>query len=264
VKALAEAMDEILQRLLEECKRDKDGNTMVNHLLSLQQNEPEYYTDVTIKGLMLGMMIAGTDTSAVTLEWAMSSLLNHPEALEKAKLEIDEKIGQERLIDEPDIANLPYLQNIVSETFRLYPAAPLLVPRSPTEDIKVGGYDVPRGTMVMVNAWAIHRDPELWNEPEKFKPERFNGGEGGGRGEDVHKLMPFGNGRRSCPGAGLGQKIVTLALGSLIQCFDWQKVNGEAIDMTETPGMAMRKKIPLSALCQSRPIMSKLQAHLKG
>ncbi|KAF3529278.1 hypothetical protein DY000_02036348 [Brassica cretica] len=223
-----------------------------------KQQEPEYYTDVTIKGLMLGMMIAGTDTSAVTLEWAMSCLLNHPESMEKAKHEINEKIGQDRLIDEPDLANLPYLQNIVSETFRLYPAAPLLVPRSPMEDIKVGGYDVPRGTMVMVNAWAIHRDPSLWSEPEKFKPERFNSG-----GEDVHKLMPFGNGRRSCPGAGLGQRIVTLALGSLIQCFDWEKVNGEKIDMTETPGMAMRKKEPLRALCRSRPIMNKLQAHLE-
>ncbi|KAL0698491.1 hypothetical protein Bca4012_054613 [Brassica carinata] len=241
VKAVGEAMDEILQRLLDECRADKDGNTMVNHLLSLQEQEPDYYTDVTIKGLMLvsvkesvtmGMMIAGTDTSAVTLEWAMACLLRHPESLEKARLEIEDKIGQERLIDEPDLANLPYLQNIVSETFRLYPAAPLLVPRSTTEDIKVGGYDVPRGTMVMVNAWAIHRDPILWNEPEKFKPERFND-------EDVHKLMSFGNGRRACPGAGLGQRIVTLALGSLIQCFDWKKVNGEKIDMTETSGMAM-------------------------
>ncbi|RID77217.1 hypothetical protein BRARA_A00145 [Brassica rapa] len=259
VKAVGEAMDDILQRLLDECRRDKDGNTMVNHLLTLQQQEPEYYTDVTIKGLMLGMMIAGTDTSAVTLEWAMACLLNHPESMEKAKQEIHEKIGQDRLIDEPDLANLPYLQNIVSETFRLYPAAPLLVPRSPMEDIKVGGYDVPRGTMVMVNAWAIHRDPSLWSEPEKFKPERFNSG-----GEDVHKLMPFGNGRRSCPGAGLGQRIVTLALGSLIQCFDWEKVNGEKIDMTETPGMAMRKKEPLRALCRSRPIMNKLRAHLEG
>lgn len=204
------------------------------------------------------MMIAGTETSAVTLEWAMACLLNHPDTLEKARLEIDEKIGQDRLIDEPDLPNLPYLQNIVSETFRLYPTAPLLVPRLTNEDIKVGGYDIPRGTMVMVNAWAIHRDPNLWNEPEKFKPERFNVGEGE---EDVHKLMPFGNGRRACPGAGLAQRIVTLALGSLIQCFDWEKVNGEEIDMTESAGMAMRKKKPLRVLCRSRPIMNKLQAH---
>ncbi|CAA7035874.1 unnamed protein product [Microthlaspi erraticum] len=259
VKAIGKGMDEILQRLLDDCRRDKDGNTMVNHLLSLQQEKPEYYTDVTIKGLMLGMMIAGTDTSAVTLEWAMASLLNHPEILEKAKLEIDEKIGQDRLMDEPDLADLPYLQNIVTETFRLYPAAPLLVPRSPAEDIKIGGYDVPRETMVMVNAWSMHRDPELWNEPEEFKPERFSGK---GGDEDVRKLMTFGIGRRACPGTSLGQKIVTLALGSLIQCFDWEKPNGDAIDMEETPGMTMRKKVPLRAICRSRPIMNTLKARL--
>ncbi|XP_010543252.1 PREDICTED: cytochrome P450 81F3-like [Tarenaya hassleriana] len=258
VKALGEAMDEFLQGLLDECRRDRDGNTMVNHLLSLQEHEPEYYTDVTIKGLMLGMMIAGTDTSAVTLEWAMANLLNHPQVLEKAKAEIDGKVGQDRLIDEPDIADLPYLQNVVSETFRLYPAAPLLVPRSPTEDITIGGYHVPRDTIVLVNAWAIHRDKELWAEPERFKPERFDNR--AGCEPDVHKLMPFGNGRRACPGAGLGQRIVTLVLGSLIQCFDWKNVNGERIDMTETPGMAMRKMVPLRATCRARPIMHKLLA----
>ncbi|XP_010548445.1 PREDICTED: cytochrome P450 81F3-like [Tarenaya hassleriana] len=259
VKAIGEAMDEFLQRLLDECRQDKDGNTMVSHLLSLQEQQPEYYTDIIIKGLMLGMMLAGTDTSAVTLEWAMSSLLNHPEALDRARSEIDEKIGQDHLIDEPDIDNLPYLQNVVSETFRLYPAAPLLVPRSPTENIKIGGYDVPRDTIVLVNAWTIHRDPELWTDPEKFEPERFRNRCGGGEA-DVHRIMPFGNGRRSCPGAGLGQRIVALALGSLIQCFDWEKVNGGAIDMREAPGMAMRKMVPLRALCRPRPIMGKLLA----
>ncbi|XP_010531271.1 PREDICTED: cytochrome P450 81F3-like [Tarenaya hassleriana] len=257
VKAIGEAMDEFLQRLLDECRRDKGGNTMVNHLLSLQEQQPDYYTDVTIKGLMLGMMVAGTDTSAVTLEWAMSNLLKNPEALNKARSEIDEKIGQDRLIDEPDIAELPYLQNIVSETFRLYPAAPLLVPRSPSEDMKIGGYDVPKDTIVLVNAWAIHRDPDLWSDPEKFEPERF-GSRCGGEEAEVRQLMPFGNGRRTCPGAGLGQRIVTLALGSLIQCFDWEKVKGEAIDMAETPGMAMRKAVPLRALYRPRPIMDKL------
>ncbi|VVB16120.1 unnamed protein product [Arabis nemorensis] len=256
VKALGEAMDAFLQRLLDECRRDEESNTMVSHLLSLQQDQPTYYSDVIIKGLMLAMMLAGTDTSAVTLEWAMANLLRNPEVLKKAKSEIDEKIGQERLIDEPDIVNLPYLQNIVSETFRLCPAAPLLVPRTPTEDIKVGEYDVPRGTIVLVNAWAIHRDPKLWDEPERFMPERFEDQEAA----NVNKLMVFGNGRRTCPGAALAQRMVTLALGSLIQCFEWEKVNGEEIDMTENPGMAMRKLVPLRAICHQRPIMTNLLA----
>ncbi|KAL0729189.1 hypothetical protein Bca4012_025282 [Brassica carinata] len=252
VKALGEAMDSFLQRLLDDCRRDGESNTMLSHLLSLQQEQPKYYSDVIIKGLMLSMMLAGTDTSAVTLEWAMASLLKNPEVLKKAKAEIDDKIGQEHLVDEPDIVNLPYLQNIVLETFRLCPAAPLLVPRSPSEDIKIGGYDVPCGTIVLVNSWSIHRDPKLWDEPERFMPERFEDK----AAANANKLMMFGNGRRTCPGAALGQRMVSLALGSLIQCFDWEKVNGEDIDMTENPGMAMRKLVPLRAVCHQRPIMT--------
>ncbi|KAG2332106.1 hypothetical protein Bca52824_003286 [Brassica carinata] len=186
----------------------------------------------------------------------MANLLKNPEVLKKARAEIDDKIGQERLVDEPDIVNLPYPQNIVSETFRLCPAAPLLVPRSPSEDLKTGGYDVPRGTIVLVNSWAIHRDPKLWDEPERFMPERFENK----AAENTNKLMMFGNGRRTCPGAALGQRMVSLALGSLIQCFDWKKVNGEEIDMTENPGMARRKLVPLRAVCYQRPIMISLFA----
>nr|BAA28539.1 cytochrome P450 monooxygenase [Arabidopsis thaliana] len=256
VKAIGKSMDDILQRLLDECRRDKEGNTMVNHLISLQQQQPEYYTDVIIKGLMMSMMLAGTETSAVTLEWAMANLLRNPEVLEKARSEIDEKIGKDRLIDESDIAVLPYLQNVVSETFRLFPVAPFLIPRSPTDDMKIGGYDVPRDTIVMVNAWAIHRDPEIWEEPEKFNPDRYN--DGCGSDYYVYKLMPFGNGRRTCPGAGLGQRIVTLALGTLIQCFEWENVKGEEMDMSESTGLGMRKMDPLRAMCRPRPIMSKL------
>ncbi|KAL0726186.1 hypothetical protein Bca4012_022279 [Brassica carinata] len=255
VKALGKSMDEILQRLLDDCRRDKDGNTMVTHLLSLQEQEPDYYSDVTIKGLMMAMMLAGTETSAITLEWAMTNLLKHPDVLEKARSEIDEKIGEDRLIDEPDITVLPYLQDVVSETFRLFPVAPLLVPRTPTEDMKIGGYDVPRDTIVIVNAWAIHRDPELWDDPDRFNPERFNGC---GSELYAYKLLPFGNGRRICPGAGLGRRIVTLALGSLIQCFDWETLKGEEINMTESAGLGMRKLDPLRAMCRPRPIMAKL------
>ena len=115
------------------------------------------------------MIIAGTDTVAITLEWALSNLLNHQGILKKARIEIDDKIGLDRLVDEPDIVNLPYLQNIILETLRLYPAAPLLLPHLSSEDCQVGGYDMPRGTMLVMNVWAIHRDPELWEEPERFQ-----------------------------------------------------------------------------------------------
>lgn len=199
------------------------------------------------------MILAGTDTSAGTLEWAMSNLLNHPEVLKKAKTEIDEQIGLDRLIEEQDIVKLPYLQNIMSETLRLYPVAPMLLPHLASEDCMVAGYDVPRGAILLVNVWAIHRDPDMWEEPEKFKPERFEK-----EGEDK-KLMSFGIGRRACPGSGLAQRLVTLALGSLVQCFEWERVGEGYVDMKETEkGTIMRKATPLEAMCRTRPIVHKI------
>ncbi|TQE12148.1 hypothetical protein C1H46_002218 [Malus baccata] len=254
VKALTKRVDEFLQDLIDEHRsKGRNGSSMIDHLLSLQESQPEYYTDQIIKGLIMVMLFAGTDTSAVTLEWAMSNLLNHPRVLQKAKSELDAKVGKENLVDEPDISKLPYLQSIISETLRLCPAAPLLLPHFTSDDCIIGGFDVPRDTMVLVNAWAVHRDPELWDEPESFKPERFESGE-----DFSHKLMPFGMGRRACPGAGLAQRVVGLTLGSLIQCFDWNRVGEEMVDMTEGKGTTAPKAIPLEAMCKARPIVSKV------
>ncbi|KAL1200843.1 Cytochrome P450 81D11 [Cardamine amara subsp. amara] len=254
VKELAGRVDEFLQSLVNEKRvKQEKGNTMIDHLLSLQETQPDYYTDVIIKGIILVMILAGTDTSAGTLEWAIANLLNHPEVLQKAKTEIDAQVGLDRLIEEQDIVKLPYLQNIVSETLRLYPVAPMLLPHLASEDCKVAGYDVPRGTMLLVNVWAIHRDSKMWEESEKFKPERFEK-----KGEDK-KLMPFGIGRRSCPGSGLAQRLVTLVLGSLVQCFEWKRVGEEYVDMKESEkGTTMRIATPLQAMCKARPIVHKI------
>ncbi|CAI0406223.1 unnamed protein product [Linum tenue] len=256
VAELAGRMDSFLQKLIEEhrSKTEKldSANTMLDHLLKLQESEPEYYSDQIIKGLVLVMLLAGTDTSAVTLEWAMSNLLNHPSLLVKAREELDRQIGEERLVDEPDISNLAYLQNIISETLRLYPAAPLLVPHASSEDCVVGEYHLPRGTMLLVNAWAIHRDPNLWDDPLSFRPERYENG-----GKESYKLIPFGLGRRSCPGAGLAQRVVGFTLGTLIQCFEWERSSEEEVDMNEGKGITMPKEKPLEAICISRPIVNK-------
>ncbi|KAF5961081.1 hypothetical protein HYC85_002290 [Camellia sinensis] len=229
---------------------DKRKNTVIDHLLSLQESHPEYYTDEIIKGLIAVMILAGTDTSAVTMEWAMSLLVNHPEVLKKARAEIDTHVGQDRLIDEHDLSKLHYLQAIISETFRLFPAAPLLVPHISSDDCIIGGFNVPRGTLLLVNAWAIHRDPKVWDDPTNFKPERFECGEVEG-----HKLIPFGMGRRACLGAGLAQRVVGLALGSLIQCFEWERVTEEAVDLKEGKGLTMPKAEPLEVMCKARDII---------
>ncbi|KAI3451969.1 hypothetical protein Pfo_008634 [Paulownia fortunei] len=250
--ALGKKLDDFYQGLLEEHRQEK-RNTMIGHLLSLQESEPEFYTDQTIKGFMTNMIIAGTDTSVATIEWAMSLLLNHPDVLQKAKLELDSQVGHQRLLEEQDLPNLHYLRNIIFETFRMFPPGPLGVPRESSADCKVGGYDVPRGTILLVNSWAIHRDPEVWDEPTSFKPERFEG-----REVETQTLMPFGMGRRTCPGAGLGQRMVGLALGSLIQCFEWERVVLEEVDLAEGVGLTMPKLKPLEAMCRPREIMLKV------
>ncbi|KAK6151240.1 hypothetical protein DH2020_016172 [Rehmannia glutinosa] len=248
---LSGKMDAFLQRLIDEQRRNKGKtNTMIDHMLSLQESEPEYYTDVTIKGIILVMLLAGTDTSAVTIEWAMSALLNHPEKLQKAKIEIDNLVGNDRLVNESDLTKLSYLQNIISEIFRLFPAAPLLVPHEASSDCTLGGYDIPRGTILIVNAWAIHRDPKIWDDPTSFNPERFEVGEVG-----PTKLIPFGMGRRSCPGMGLAHRVVGLTLGSLIQCFEWKRVGEGLVDLAEGKGVSMPKVVPLEAMCKARDVL---------
>ncbi|KAL2499625.1 Cytochrome [Abeliophyllum distichum] len=247
---LSKNMDAFLQGLIDEHRLNKNENTMIDHLLSLQASQPEYYTDTIIKGVMMVMLNAGTDTSAVTIEWALSVLLNHPEKLEMAKSEIDSIVGNDRLIEESDLSKLHYFQAIISETFRLFSAAPLLLPHESSDDCKIGGYDIPRGTMLLVNAWAIHRDPLVWDDPTSFKPERFEVGEFG-----PSQLITFGMGRRSCPGVGLAQRVVGLTLGSLIQSFEWQRIDEKKIDLTEGKGISMPKAVPLEARCRARNVL---------
>lgn len=200
------------------------------------------------------MLAAGTDTSAGTMEWTLSLLLNNPESLVKAQAEIDYHIGQSRLIEESDIAKLPYLHGIINETLRMYPAAALLPPHESSDDCTVGGYHVPRGTLLLVNAWGIHNDPKIWVEPRKFKPERFQGLEGE-RKLDGMMLLPFGAGRRGCPGEAFAMRIVGLTLGTLIQCFEWKRIGKEMVDMSEGTGLTIPKAHPLLAMCRPRSTM---------
>ncbi|PIA38227.1 hypothetical protein AQUCO_02800121v1 [Aquilegia coerulea] len=257
---ISKKMDNFLQGLINERRQCNSNDTMIDHLLSLQQSQPDYYTDDIIKGLVLNTLIGGTNTSETTIEWAMSLLVNHPEVLKKARDEIDTQVGFERLVKEEDLSKLPYLKCIVSETFRMFPPLPLVLPHESSQDCKLGGYDVPRGTIILANAWAVHRDPKVWDEPNNFKPERF---EGGLKEVEVQKLLPFGMGRRVCPGAGLGQCVVGSALGCLIQCFEWDRVNAEKVDLVEGTGLAMPRANPLVVVCKPRQVMDKVFKKLK-
>ncbi|KAL1328389.1 hypothetical protein AAHE18_13G369800 [Arachis hypogaea] len=258
LKRVGEEADVFWQGLLEEHRNGEHGNndTMIQHLLLLQKLQPNYYTDHIIKGLIQDMLLAGTNTTVLTMEWTLSALLNHPEILRKAKEEIDNHIGKDRLVDESDIPNLPYLQNIIHETLRLYSPSPLLLPHFSSDEVNIGGFTIPRDTIVLINSWAMRRDPKLWGDDvECFKPERFE------KEGEANKLMAFGLGRRACPGSGLANRIMGLTLGLLVQCFEWERLNREEIDMREDKGFTFAKLVPLEAMCKARPISKKLVKH---
>ncbi|KAL2510800.1 Cytochrome [Abeliophyllum distichum] len=251
--------DKFVQNIIEEHRRIEleEGSvkekSIFQVLLDLQREEPEYYSDQTIRNLLLVLIHGATHTTSVTLEWAFSQLLENPDILRRAQADIDTLLGKERLFDESDVVELPYLRCIVNETLRLHPAAPLLSPHLSSDECTIGGFNVPCGTILLVNAWDIQNNPETWQDAEKFKPERWEGFEGG---KNRLNLFPFGWGRRACPGENLAIRVVGLALGSLIQCFDWDKVG--KIDMNEDTGIITPKVQPLIAKCNLRPFVFNL------
>ncbi|GAB4833656.1 hypothetical protein Ancab_031901, partial [Ancistrocladus abbreviatus] len=190
-----------------------------------------------------------TNTTLTTIEWAMAKLLHNLE-LKQAQAELKQVIGRGNPIEEGDIARLPCLQSIVKETFRLHPAAPFLVPRKVDVDVDLCGFMVPKCAQVLVNAWAIGRDPNLWENPNSFEPERFMGLEIDVKGQDF-ELIPFGAGRRICLGLPLAIRMIHLTLGSLIHSFNWKIENGaklESMDMADKFGVSLQKAQPLHVI----------------
>ncbi|KAJ1690206.1 hypothetical protein LUZ63_014361 [Rhynchospora breviuscula] len=253
IKAAVEKRNAFSQRLIDEIRKGVDTlkkKTMIGDMLGLQDREPGEYTDVLIRSLSLSLLQAGTDTSSNTIEWAMSLLLNNPHALAKARHEIAMVVGRDRLVEESDVPNLPYLRAIINETLRLYPVAPLDIPHESATECFIDGYKIPRGTMLLINIYAIHRDPSIWKDPTEFRPERFEN-------EKAERLwlLPFGIGRRKCPGEALAIRMIALALGTLIQCFEWERVGAKEVDMTESAGIVMAKAVRLDAMYRPRPDM---------
>lgn len=165
----------------------------------------------------------------MTIEWGLKELINHPTAMDKARKEIDSVIGKDRIAKESDITNLPYLQAVVKETLRLHPPGPLMA-RESSGNCSIAGYNIPANTRVFINVWALGRDPEYWENPLGFQPERFMREKESGtksqldvRGQNYH-LLPFGSGRRGCPAVSLALNVVQTSLAAMIQCFEW-KVN---------------------------------------
>ncbi|KAK3126922.1 hypothetical protein QOZ80_7AG0565220 [Eleusine coracana subsp. coracana] len=275
MKKVNKMFDRFLEHVIQEHnnRRRQEGQRfvakdMVDLLLQLS-DDPNLEVPIDrdgVKSFILDLIGAGTDTSSVTVEWAMSELLKAPEALAKATEELDRVIGGDRFVTEADIPSLPYVEAIVKETMRLHPVGPLLAPRLSREDVSVGGggggggYNIPAGTRVFVNVWAIGRDPTIWgDDSSKFRPERFIGSSVDVKGQHM-ELLPFGSGRRMCPGIGLGLKMVQVTLANLLLGFSWKLPNGvkpDELSMEEKYGLSMSRMVPLETVAEPR-----LPAHL--
>ncbi|CAL5382835.1 unnamed protein product [Camellia sinensis] len=219
-------------------------------LLNLRKENDTQLSCNDIKHLFLDLFVAGTDTTSSTVEWAMAELLKRPKILAKAQAELKEVIGNDGIVQEADISRLPYLQAVVKEILRLHPSAPLLLPHKAEANVEISGFMVPKNAQVLVNVWAIGRDSSIWLHPDSFVPERFLDLKVDMRGQDF-ELIPFGAGRRMCPGILLAYQMVHFMLASLLHSFDWKLGGGmesKDIDMSEKFGITLRKAIPLKAI----------------
>ncbi|KAF9591636.1 hypothetical protein IFM89_005217 [Coptis chinensis] len=267
MRRVFKVMDSIMGRWLKEHKQDKlNRKTKVERdfmdvMLALLDDEKLFghEADVVTKGTCLTMIIAASDTTMVTLTWALSLLLNNKHVLKKAQDEIDVQVGKDKRVEETDIKNLVYLQAIVKETLRLYPAVPLSFLHEAIEDCTIAGYHVPAGTQVITNISKIQRDPLIWAKPSEFWPERFltEGTNMDVRGTHF-ELIPFGSGRRSCPGLTFALQVIPLTLASLLQGFIFETPSGAPVDMTEAGvGVTNMKATPLQVV-----ITPRLPSHL--
>ncbi|XP_075672498.1 dimethylnonatriene synthase-like [Castanea sativa] len=262
MKALKKKFDRFLDHVFNEHKKKMEGvkdfvpMDMVDILLQLA-NDPNIDVKLTydsIKALTQDLLAGGVDTSATILEWAMAELLKQPPLIKKATEELDRVIGRERWVEEKDIPQLPYIEAIVKETMRKHPVAGLLVPRLALEDCDVVGYKIQKGTRVFINTWSIGRDPSLWDAPEEFCPDRFLGKAIDVKGQNF-ELLPFGSGRRMCPGYNHGLKVVSTTLANMLHGFYWKlpdNMNCEDLSMDEVYGFATSLKFPLIAVMEPR------------
>ncbi|XP_039133154.1 cytochrome P450 71A1-like [Dioscorea cayenensis subsp. rotundata] len=230
--------------------KDDDNADLVDILLSLQKNPPSGEFSPTmdeVKAIILNMLAAGTSTSFIFLEWAMSELIQNPKVMKKLKEEAKSVAGKDSVVTEENVNKMPYLKAVAKEVLRLHPPAPLLLPRETIEDIELEGYKIPAKTRVLINAWAIGRDPKSWDAPEEFIPERFINSDLDFRGQDF-EFIPFGVGRRICPGMQFAVATIEFALANLVHHFDWEMPKGlsaEDLNMDEAQGLTMHRKYPL-------------------
>ncbi|XP_024971234.1 cytochrome P450 CYP82D47-like [Cynara cardunculus var. scolymus] len=262
MKRIAHEIDTMAGKWLNEHRRKRDSKEVLEEKdfmdVMISSLEAEglagYDADTIIKSTCMVLIASSADTTTVMLTWVLSLLLNNPHALRKAQEEIDMVVGTDRKVNETNITNLIYLQAIIKETLRLYPAGRLGGMREFSKDCTVAGHHVPKGTWLMVNLWKLQQDPEIWSNPSEFRPERFL--VGNHKHVDVKgtnfELIPFGAGRRCCPGIALALQILHTVIATLLQNFDFSTPDDTPVDMVETTGLTNAKASALEVLISPR------------
>ncbi|XP_073143433.1 cytochrome P450 71AU50-like [Henckelia pumila] len=244
LKVLSKIFDKFLEKIIDEHVANKkeyeEEKDFVDTMMEIiESGKAGFEFDRrNVKAVLLDMLLAGMDTSAATIEWTLSEVIRHPHVMKKLQKEVEEVVGMDQMVEESHLHKLKYLDSVVKETFRLHPVGPFLIHES-VEDCVVQGFNIPKQSRIVVNVWAIGRDPNVWTDPESFAPERFHGTDIDLRGHDF-MLIPFGSGRRGCPGLQLGLTVIQLVVAQLVHCFDWHLPNGmspSSLDMTEHLGL---------------------------
>ncbi|CAI0406971.1 unnamed protein product [Linum tenue] len=264
MRRISKELDVIVDGWIEEhkVKRNKLGDNLVPEdfidvMLSVVDDNfdpsAKHDKETIVKSTAMAVIIAAADTTSVTLTWMLSNLLNNRRTMAALKQEMDEKVGKDRIVQDSDLENLTYLHAAIRETLRMHPAGPISVPRVASEDITIRGFHVPKGTRFFANFWKLHRNPEMFPEPDEFRPERFYDEE---VKVDIYgrdfEYLPFGTGRRSCPGMNFGMQVVQLTAARLIQAFDFGTPFDLPVDMTEADSTTLAKEKPLEVVLTPR------------
>ncbi|KAJ9537275.1 hypothetical protein OSB04_030008 [Centaurea solstitialis] len=225
-------------------------------LLELKDQKDATSINITqMKALLVDIVIGGTDTTMIVVEWAMTEIMKNDSVMKRVQEELVEVVGLNNNVNESHLPKLEYLEATIKETLRLYPPGPLLIPRSPSQTCTVGGYTIPKGCTIFLNVWSIHRDPRYWDNPLEFNPDRFFKYKGTNKydfsGNNL-KFIPFGSGRRSCPGIPLAMKMQMYILASLLHSFSWSLPKGEEHDLSHKTGIALIKRKPLVVIPSQR------------
>ncbi|XP_057775000.1 cytochrome P450 71AU50-like [Salvia miltiorrhiza] len=252
LRKLSGIFDKFLERIIDDhvVKKERSHDFVDTIMAILDSGEAGFDFDRRhVKSVLLDMLLAGIDTSAAAAEWALSELIRHPKVMKKLQKEVEEIVGPNQMVEESHLSSLKYLDCVIKESMRLHPVGPLLIHQA-REDCEVAGFHIPNQARVLVNTWAIGRDPDAWTDPERFAPERFLESHVDLRGRDF-QLIPFGSGRRGCPGLQLGLTTVSLMVAQLVHCFDWELPHGTApadLDMSEQFGLVTSRDKHLMAI----------------